>query len=208
MKYIYIDESGDLGLTERSSRCFVISGAIVDDERVLGKIANKIWKTFKNKKRGELHAIHENSITRKRILRMIGDTTGINIVTAIFNKSKFRNNISVDYLYSSILSYFIESIFHNEYIKSDEGVRIFIDQRNLKKVLKDALIRNMKQIIEEYHNKNYILNFTISHNSKAIQVVDFISWAIFRKNEIDEDEFFELIKDRIVLTLEYKKKAP
>ena len=37
-KYIYIDESGDLGLSEMSSKVLVISALIADDPRKLDRI--------------------------------------------------------------------------------------------------------------------------------------------------------------------------
>ena len=37
-----------------------------------------------------------------------------------------------------------------------------------------------------------------SHENKSLQAVDFISWAIFRKYERNDYEFYEIIKNRII----------
>lgn len=36
-----------------------------------------------------------------------------------------------------------------------------------------------------------------SHENKSLQAVDFISWAIFRKYERGDYEFYEIIKSKI-----------
>lgn len=36
-----------------------------------------------------------------------------------------------------------------------------------------------------------------SHENKSLQAIDFISWAIFRKYEHGDYEFYEIIKNKI-----------
>jgi hypothetical protein len=35
------------------------------------------------------------------------------------------------------------------------------------------------------------------HEEKSLQVVDFVSWAIFRKYEYGDDSYYNLIKNKI-----------
>jgi len=37
-----------------------------------------------------------------------------------------------------------------------------------------------------------------SHDNKSLQAVDFISWAIFRKYEKNDYEYYEKIKNKVV----------
>ena len=37
-----------------------------------------------------------------------------------------------------------------------------------------------------------------SHENKSLQAVDFISWAMFRKYEKSDYEYYEIIKNKIV----------
>lgn len=37
-----------------------------------------------------------------------------------------------------------------------------------------------------------------SHTEKCLQAVDFISWAIFRKYEQSDYEYYEIIKNKII----------
>ncbi len=42
------------------------------------------------------------------------------------------------------------------------------------------------------------MSLAASHDEKGLQAVDFISWAIFRKYERGDFEYYELIKEKIV----------
>lgn len=45
---------------------------------------------------------------------------------------------------------------------------------------------------------SFEMSLAASHEEKGLQAVDFVSWAIFRKYERGDFEFYELIKDKIV----------
>ena len=47
-------------------------------------------------------------------------------------------------------------------------------------------------------HKNFKMSLMASHDNKCLQAVDFISWAIFRKYERGDYEFYEIIKDKII----------
>ena len=47
-------------------------------------------------------------------------------------------------------------------------------------------------------HKNFKMSLIASQEGKELQAVDFISWAIFRKYEKGDYEFYEIIKDKII----------
>jgi hypothetical protein len=49
MAYIFMDESGDLGFGERSSKWFLITIIVVDDDRTLERVVKKVWKSLRKK---------------------------------------------------------------------------------------------------------------------------------------------------------------
>lgn len=60
-KYIYIDESGDIGYTKKSTRYFILTAVIVDDCLFLGRIAKSVYKLKRDKKkRNIIHAYIES----------------------------------------------------------------------------------------------------------------------------------------------------
>ena len=200
MKYIYIDESGDLGFKETSSKCFIFTAVIVDDDRVLERVVKKIWKTLKNKRRGELHATHENDITRRRLLNMVNNIPTINIISAFFYKQEIRKEFqnNKNSLYSRSLCVLIETLFKRSKTLLNGNISIFLDKTLMKKVIRDELVKNINNLIKIKYNKNYIIDFISSQDNKSIQATDFISWGIFKKYESDDDSYLRLIKDKIL----------
>ena len=52
--------------------------------------------------------------------------------------------------------------------------------------------------MKEKRNGDFKMTLSASYNEKGLQAVYFISWAIFRKYERGDFEFYEIIKDKIV----------
>ncbi len=46
--------------------------------------------------------------------------------------------------------------------------------------------------------KQFSIALHKSHENKSLQAVDFISWAIFRKYEKGDYEYYEMIKSKII----------
>ena len=90
MSYVFLDESGDLGFSKKSSRWFLFTVALTSNPRLLEKVIKKVWKSLKrsHKKLGELHAFHERDITRKRVLKMLSEIEDLKVFTTILDKEK------------------------------------------------------------------------------------------------------------------------
>lgn len=50
----------------------------------------------------------------------------------------------------------------------------------------------------KWDNDGFEIRIKPSHAEKCLQAADFISWAIFRKYEQNDYEYYELIKNKIV----------
>lgn len=90
MAYIFLDESGDLGFKKTSSKWFIFTIAIVSHPRLLERVVKKVWRSLKKKHKalGELHAVHEKDITRKRMLKALSELPDLKIICIILNKKK------------------------------------------------------------------------------------------------------------------------
>lgn len=84
MKYIYIDESGDLGNSHSSSKHFVMGAIVVEDPRSLKKIIKKVKRSNKN----HLHKASEvkRNKTDKHIIEKIADL----ISWSVFQKAEHQ----------------------------------------------------------------------------------------------------------------------
>lgn len=78
MAYIFLDESGDLGFSERSSKWFLFTILLTNNHRKIEKVIKKIRRGLAKKyKMKELHAYHSNPVTRHRMLKKLAQLNDI-----------------------------------------------------------------------------------------------------------------------------------
>lgn len=202
MAYIFLDESGDLGFKKTSSKWFLFTIAILSNQKALEKITKKIWRNLrkKHKKLGELHAYHADNVTRKRFLENIKDIKDLKILTTILNKQKVYIDLQnqKNYLYNYTANILLERLHLSGVLESNESIHLYVDSRDTKKALRENFINYLSESMKKRRNCNFEIKLHASHENKSLQAVDFISWAIFRKYERGDYEFYEIIKDKIV----------
>lgn len=202
MAYIFLDESGDLGFGERSSKWFLFTIAMTGNIRALENVVKKVWRPLKkrHKKLGELHASHEKDITRKRILLRLNEISDLKIFCVILNKTKVYVDLQnqKNYLYNFTANILLDRLHTKEMIRPDEAIDLFIDRKDTKKLLRENFISYLTDSMKKRRNGAFTVSLHSSHENKSLQAVDFISWAIFRKYEKGDYEFYEMIKGKIV----------
>ncbi|MEK7653346.1 MAG: DUF3800 domain-containing protein [Patescibacteria group bacterium] len=202
MFYIFLDESGDLGFSERSSRWFIITIVLTNNHRIVEKCVKKVHRGLKKKykKVGELHAYDSNPTTRKRVLRKLSEVSDLQIYCLILNKSKvyvdLRNQKS--YLYNYTANILLDRLYNKKNFKNNDQVLICIDQRETNKFLKKNFEDYLTTGLSKRGNDGFKIRIKPSHTEKCLQAVDFISWAIFRKYELNDYEYYKIIKDKII----------
>jgi len=201
MAYIFLDESGDLGFSKSSSKWFIFTIAMVSNPRSLERVVKKIWKPLrkKYKKLGELHAYRADDITRTRMLRKLNELMGLKVLCVILNKKKVHIDLQNEknYLYNYTANILLDRLHSSATIKSNEQIDLFIDRKDTKKKLRENFINYLTGQMNNRGRKHFTVTLHTSHENKSLQAVDFISWAIFRKYERGDFEFYELIKSKI-----------
>ncbi|MBU3964774.1 DUF3800 domain-containing protein [Patescibacteria group bacterium] len=202
MAYIFLDESGDLGFKKSSSKWFLFTIAIMSDARALERIVKKVWRSLKKKHKrlGELHASREKDITRKRMLKQISEVDDIKVLCVILNKQKVYVDLQnqKNYLYNYTANIILDRLHNKEMLKLKEPINLFIDRKDTKKRLRENFIRYLTDSMKKRRDGSFTIELHSSHENKSLQAVDFISWAIFRKYEQGDYEFYEIIKNKIV----------
>lgn len=199
---MFLDESGDLGFGNRSSKWFLFTLAIVDSERSLEKVIKKVWRTIRKKHRhlGELHAYHEKDATRTRVLQMLAEIDSLKIVTIILNKKKVHLDLQdqKNYLYNYTANIVLDRLINTNLINKDQHISLVVDRKDTKKNLRENFISYITSAMLRRDHKKFEMTLTASHEDRCLQAVDFISWAIFRKYEKGDFEFYEIIKSKII----------
>ncbi|OGU11102.1 MAG: hypothetical protein A2X61_00315 [Ignavibacteria bacterium GWB2_35_12] len=205
MFYIFLDESGDLGLDlskQRTTQFFLVTIMFVKDKRKIEKIVKKvhygIQKKYK-KFRSILHANSEKAETKKLLLSMISKTN-TSVMTIFLNKRKVYTKLKKerDVLYNFVVNRLLDIVYRKNLIPVEEEVTLIASRKETNKFLN----MNFRNYLLNKLNSKYKLKLKIEiktpHEDKCLQAVDFISWSIFRKYEYEDDSYYDIIRDNIV----------
>lgn len=202
MSYIFLDESGDLGFSERSSRWFILTIVFTNNHRKIEKCVKKIHRALKKKykKVSELYAYHADEITRKRLLKFLSETEDLKILSIILNKKKVYTDLQnqKSYLYNYTANILLDRLHNKHILKDGDKILICIDQRETNKFLKKNFENYLSENLNGKINNQFEIKIKASETEKCLQAVDFISWAIFRKYEQNDYEYYEIIKEKII----------
>lgn len=203
MAYVFLDESGDLGFSKKSSKWFLFTVALTSNPRLLEKAVRKVWKPLKkkHKKLGELHASHQEEITRKRMLKILSEIEDLKVFSVVLNKEKVYVDLQNQkhYLYNSTANVLLGMLHDNkEILKDDEPLHIYIDRKDTKKTVRENFIELLTESMKIKRTAQFSIVLDSSHDNKSLQAVDFISWAIYQKYEKGDEKYYKIIKDKIV----------
>ncbi len=202
MADIFLDESGDLGFSSKSSKWFILTIVLTNNHRAVEKCVKKVHRGLKKKykKVGELHAYHSDAITKKRMLRLLSEVEDIEIFCIILNKKKVYVDLrkQKNYLYNYTANILLERLHNKKTLKVDDKIKIVIDQRETNKFLKENFENYLKNNLIKRGNNSFEIKIRPSYTEKCLQAADFISWAIFRKYEMNDYEYYEIIKNKIL----------
>ncbi len=173
----YIDESGDTGLSKKSSKSFILTAIIVSDTISLERIARKVFRT-KIKNKSKSNQLHANKDTEKVHKAIIKELDKIEYKVLVQNDKNYFKNI--------------ESLFLS---LSKQGVeKIILAQRDRRKT-------TFAKINKISLDLSMDIDQTIPINSKGLQIADFVSWSVFRSLEYKDFSYLEKLKN-----IEYLKK--
>ena len=204
MKYLFLDESGELGFKESSSKYFVITllscdeGEIYSLRRIIKKVREKIIKKKINKL-PELKGNNSNDKIRTEILERFMKTK-VEIFVTILEKSKVYEYLKDK---KNKLYNYISNLILNECSFDNPSVCLIVDKSKSNRSLREDFDNYIRKKLNEKNNLNkIIIKHENSQNEGCLQVLDFISWAIFRNYEHQDSRFMNIIKDKIVIKKE------
>lgn len=202
MAYIFLDESGDLGFKEVSSQWFLFTIAITSNrrslERVIKHARRKLLKKHKNV--SELHAYHADKMTRRRVLEELANIDDLKVLCTVLNKKKVYVDLQSqkNHLYNYTANILLDRLHSRKIFDLGEPIYLCVDRKDTNKNIR----KNFEQYIEtSLREKKYgvvSMESKASYDDKSLQAVDFLSWAIFRKYERGDYEYYEMIKGKII----------
>ena len=203
MTFILLDESGDLGfkLKRGSSKFFIVTVLFTNSKRQLETIARKVHKSLRKKfkKVGYLHSYRETPITRTRVLRLLGEKD-CSILAIILNKHKVYTKLQDEkaVLYNYLTNILLDRLFKKKPIPTDKPITLIASRRETNKFLNENFKDYLQRQVNNQHQLLLDIEIASPIKEKALQVVDFVSWAIFRKYEKGDDTYYNLISEKII----------
>lgn len=206
MSYIFFDESGDLGFDfskKKTSNYFVVTFLFVNNKSSIEKIVKKIFRMLfavrKKKHSGVLHAYKEKPITRRRLLSLL-NMRDVGVFYVCLNKKKVYTLLKdkKHILYNYVVQVLLDRIFTKKLLPLKAKIYFVASKRETSVFLNKNFKNYLKNQVLFKHQANIEVQIKTPHEEKCLQVVDFVSWALFRKLEYREKFYYDLFKSKII----------
>ena len=147
---------------------------------------------------GVLHATNEKPITRQRLLRRLSKID-CSIMCIHINKKEVFTRLQDEkiILYNYITNILLNRIYIKKVIPVDKEIELIASRRETNKFLNDNFKNYLSQQVKNNHNGGIKISIKTPSEEKSLQAVDFVSWAIFRKYEKNDQAYYDIIKEKI-----------
>jgi chorismate mutase len=210
--YVYIDESGDLGFSLKSSRYFVVAYLILDYPFEVAKVMKRLLKKLHERKEyarrcNELKYSNSKDTVRRKVLEKICKCN-MEIGFVVLEKAKVKPELKkkTTVLYNFVI---VDTVMRNILPKltSNDKLCIIVD-KTLSRLSKNAF--NMYAINKaswlmsvQWRQTEQIRlsNIEVLHENfqrePCLQAVDFLAGACFHMYEHDNDCYFRIIENKV-----------
>lgn len=212
--YIFVDEAGDMDFSKNGTKHYMFSFLVKKRPFKLHEyisnyrytlLENNLSK-FSNFKVDieAFHASYDNKYVRDELFNIIEtfEKEAVKVYSYILEKPKVEplKRKDKDSFYIENLKYSIQRLLDKFDI--DTNFIIITDRLPLKQNKKKQ-IKALKEGIKNYiSNKKLDIRYDIFHHCSAssvnLQIIDYISWAIFRKYERNDIKYYDKIKKYIL----------
>jgi hypothetical protein len=204
-----VDESGDLGFKEKSTKFFVVAYVISNSTSTLEKLMKRLLKKFHTRKkyhysRNELKFSRMNKNCRKKVLQSVYQCS-LDLGVVIVEKSKVSGKLRKDLtiLYNWLLVHHIMSALVPR-LNNGEQIRIVFDKSLPKNriISFNEYLQNKVSYLSYTEGYEVALNQIVSNHANSefepcLQAADAVAGAYFQQYENKNEEYVEMIKDKV-----------
>lgn len=200
MTYLFIDESGDIGLSKRSSEWFVITLLVTPDRAIVDGVISGIAKTVEhNRGRAvkELHAHRARDWVRADVLAgLAAACQACRVFCVALHKRKLHEQLrnKGKLLYDYGVDTLLDHLYAAKLIAPEEDMELVIDERGSNELLRHKFERYVDDNLEIWGPGDVNVRARPSYADAGLQAVDFLSWALFRKYEHNDTRFYALMQ--------------
>lgn len=193
LKYMYIDESGDLG---QQSKHLVISALVVDDPADLEKIVKRMRRyKFKKelKKASEIKANKSSKAIRCHMLEKLSGVKGARVFHIVLKKRSVHSQFlkgDKNKLYNFVAGKLAEQIVLN-----DLDLEVRVDRSKGKQVLRADFNKYFEAKLREKSSiRRMEIHHSYSHAWVGLQFADILAWSAFQHVEHNNSEFLDMVE--------------
>lgn len=205
MAYIFLDESGDLGFDfnkQKTTQFFVITFLFMENKRPIEKCVRLTHRQLRKKYKhvgGILHASKEEAVTRQRLLRCISQKN-CSIMTVYLNKKRVYTHLQDEkqVLYNYVTNILLDRILRKKLVSAAHPIKLIASKRETNKFFNDNFKNYLSGQAEIKHEREISIEIKTPAEEKALQAVDCVSWAIFRKWEYSDDTYYNTVREKII----------
>jgi len=207
---VFIDESGDLGFSSKSTKFFVVAYVIPKQPWALRIQIRRILKRLHRAKKytgSELKFSNSSYKTRLIVLKKLSKLdweSGIIILEKRKVKEDLRKNINILYNFT-IVNYVMRNILLQ--LEPSEPLKLVVDKslpKSSREAFNDYVKRKANWVWSVELGRAPPLSkgqITVSHLSsemeQCLQLADYVAGAAFQKYERGVQDFYKLIEDKI-----------
>ena len=116
------------------------------------------------------------------------------------NKAKVYTKLKEEkhVLYNYVANILLDRIMSKKLISTKSQINLIAAKRETNKFLNENFKEYLKKQIQGKHAIKIVVEIKTPTEEKSLQAVDFASWAIFRKYELGDDTYYNLIKEKII----------
>jgi hypothetical protein len=205
-RFVFVDESGDLGFEECASKYFTICAVITTDPRQLERIPQRVRRRRLKtnlKRKSELKFHDSDALVKEDVLHRVAALDDVSIMGVSARKAKafHRPGTSADRTYMQLLEVLVQDVIWAE--RRTRTFTFILDNRPLERAIArvfDGFLQS--EIIRECDELKIIppeirISRYDSLNSRGLQVADFVAGAIRRKHERGDSTCYDIISEKV-----------
>jgi hypothetical protein len=212
--YIFVDEAGDMDFSSKGSRHYMFNFLVKKRPFNLHEYISSYRYALLERNLDPLngtrldieafHAHKDNKYIKEELFNIIStfNKESVKVYSYILEKPKVEptKREEKDRFYIDNLNYSIQRLLDK--LEIDTNFIIITDRLPVQKN-KNKMVGALKKGIHKYIKVNNLkIRYDIFHHSSAssanLQIVDYISWAIFRKYEMKQDNYYKWIEKYII----------
>ena len=101
-------------------------------------------------------------------------------------------------LYNYIANILLDRVYTKRFISPDGPIELIASRRETNRFLNENFKDYLRNTFRYKHKGITRISIKTPEEEKGLQVVDFVSWAIFRKYEKGDKSYYDIIHEQII----------